>query len=245
MAHFKDKLQVFFLGILLGLLLGGSFFLFKLDQYVKELSIYKSLTHNKEQTFENPDRKGEKATEKNNPKPYYPTVAGNISHVPTVRDSSPVTDKPTIAERTIADSIKISDSSALATMNREEFVIRKDERITSRTVEIQNNGPVASNSVIQKDSVAAKMAGVREDHPYARQYAVVEFWSSPLNYKGYKMSLNKVILYGLSESENVRLYKLEDEIYLQSGSSTFHLEYSNEFHPYEKVTSELLLAKLK
>src|ERR1044071_3115140 len=46
-SFFRDKLQVFFLGLLLGLVLGGGFFLLKLDQYVKELSFYKSLTEEK------------------------------------------------------------------------------------------------------------------------------------------------------------------------------------------------------
>ena len=44
-SYFRDKLQVFFLGFLLGIVLGGGFFLLKFDSYIKDLSFYKSLTN--------------------------------------------------------------------------------------------------------------------------------------------------------------------------------------------------------
>ena len=44
LSYFRDKLQVFFLGLLFGLVIGGGFFLLKMDQYVKELSFYRSIT---------------------------------------------------------------------------------------------------------------------------------------------------------------------------------------------------------
>src|SRR4051812_41916314 len=41
MTGLKDKIQIFLIGLLLGILLGGSFFILKLDGYFKQLSFYK------------------------------------------------------------------------------------------------------------------------------------------------------------------------------------------------------------
>jgi len=244
MAHFKDKLQVFFLGLLLGLLLGGGFFLFKLDQYVKELSIYKSLTQHKEQSSETSDVKGDKQGPVSTVHSYGQSNPGPNPKLQVQRDSMPVSEL-TSSKKQGNDSLRKSDSTFQSTANTENIVIRKDELLTAHTVEVLNINPVASNSVTQKDSIAAKMAGVREERSSGRQFSSVEFWSSPLNFKGYKMSHNKVVLYGISEPENMKLYKLDDEVYLLCGTAVFHLEYSNDFHAYERVTSDGILSKLK
>ncbi len=245
MAHFKDKLQVFFLGLLLGLLLGGGFFLFKLDQYVKELSIYKSLTQHKEQPDESSSVKGDKPGPVSTGHSYGPSNPGPNPKLQTKRDSMPVSELTSSSQKQSNDSLRKSDSTLLSSSNTENIVIRKDELLTAHTVEVLNINPVASNSVTQKDSAAAKMAGIREERSSGRQFSSVEFWSSPLNFKGYKMSHNKVVLYGISEPENMKLYKLDDEIYLLCGTAVFHLEYSNDFHGYERVTSDGILSKLK
>jgi hypothetical protein len=245
MSHFKDKLQVFFLGLLLGLLLGGGFFLFKLDQYVKELSIYKSFSHNKEQYAEHVSEKEEKKNEKNTSR-YTP-----FAHTETIQQASRQSDTSAVRNgsgRTAygSDSLKTNDSLAMHTDANEEIVLRKDQLLNTHSLEIVNVSPVASMTSQSKDSLAAKMAGVRDDRTTGgRQFCTIEIWTSPLNYKGYKMNRNKIILYGLTDTESLKAYKLDDELYLQNGSLVFHLDNTNEFRPYEKVSSEAILSKLK
>jgi hypothetical protein len=244
MSHFKDKLQVFFLGLLLGLLLGGGFFLFKLDQYVKELSIYKSFTQHNEQSASQTGKE-EQIEEKKAVKPVVQIPAGHSNELTPSRDTAHKADKPLLAEKSISDSLKSSDSLAPVSANQDDIVLKKDELLFSRSVELINISPVANNISNSKDSLAAKVAGVRDDRPSGRQFCPVEIWTSPLNYKGYKMSRTKIILYGLNDADALRLFKLDDEIYLHCGSQVFRMEYTNEFHPYEKVISENILSKLK
>ncbi len=245
MSNFKDKLQVFFLGLLLGLLLGGGFFLFKLDQYVKELSIYKSFSHSKDQTAEHISDKDEKNNEKINSK-YKPLPHSDQPQTMQHTDSLSSKKANFKAAGSSADSLKNTDSVSFQARQNEEIVLRKDLLLNSRSIEILNMSPVASNSTLSKDSLAAKLAGVREEHPAnSRQFCSLEFWTSPLNYKGYKMNRNKIVLYGFNGSESLKVYKLDEEIYLQEGSQVFHLDNTNEFHPYDKVSSEAILSKLK
>src|ERR1035437_1411750 len=44
MSSFKDKSQVFVIGLMAGLIVAGGFFILKLDNYFKELSFYKSIS---------------------------------------------------------------------------------------------------------------------------------------------------------------------------------------------------------
>jgi hypothetical protein len=248
MSGFKDKLQIFFLGLLLGLLLGGGFFLFKLDQYVKELSIYKSITHSND-TFANGSVLQEHEISNKN------TGHNTLDHTPNT--PAPGAGKKVSAQlalsvpqtRQTEDSLKASDSVAHAPaepkISAEDIVLRKDELLSTRLLEEFNISMVAANSVNLYDSLAAKMAGVRDEHAASRQFSTVEFWSSPLNYRGYKMNRSKLILYGIADASGVRLYKLDEEIYLHTDSQVYRLDYTNDFKPYERVTSEAILAKLK
>jgi hypothetical protein len=246
MSNFKDKLQVFFLGLLLGLLLGGGFFLFKLDQYVNELSIYKSFSHTHDPNTDLASEKEDKSKEKINSR-YKPMTAAESnpqrSHQP---DSSRALNGSGNIRNAKTDSLKTNDSLNQVSAGNEDIILRKDQLVQSRSLELINVSAVASNSVAAKDSLAAKMAGVRDDHANGgRQFCSVEIWTSPLNYKGYKMNRNKIMLYGLNDPESLKVFKLDDEIYLQNGSQLFHLENTNDFKPYEKVSSEAVLSKLK
>jgi hypothetical protein len=243
MAGMKDKLQVFFLGLLLGIILGGAFFLLKIDQYLKELSANLAHSHHSDPVPE----KAEKKEEDKTGKPVEKSKTFTFSENHPVNSTGDSAKKASSVVKNIkehADSTKQVDS--LRTNNPDEnIVIRKDEMLTSRTVELLNISPVASNSNGSKDSLAAKLAGVREDKTGGRQFRTLEFWTSPLNYKGYKMNRNKIVLYGLPDSDGIKLFQLDDEIYLQNGTVTYHLESGNDFRTYEKVNSESILSKLK
>lgn len=244
MSQFKDKLQVFFLGLLLGLVLGGSFFVFKLDEYVKELSIYKSLTSSSPKTTENAPEKDDGNTSKQNPKPHIPANTSETTAHATVTDSLNNQKLTQSTGHTTPDSLQPKDSIRSESVT-EDIIIRKDQLMNSRSLEIVNTNPVASNVNGQKDSLAAKMAGVRDEHVTGRQFCSVEFWVSPLNYKGYKMNRNKIVLYGFPDPETVRLFRLDEEIYLHSSSAVYKLDYTSDFRPYEKVTNEAVLSRLK
>ncbi|MFI5149543.1 MAG: hypothetical protein ACHQRM_07390 [Bacteroidia bacterium] len=244
MAGFKDKIQVFLLGLLLGIILGGAFFLLKIDQYLKELSSNLARTHHSESIPDKQEKKEENKTEKPQDKPRTFAFTENRSSG-TVSDSVKTAAALVKSVKEHADSVKTGDSLAAAKQPDENIIIRKDEMLSSKTLELLNISPVASNNGGNKDSLAAKMAGVREDRSTGRQFRLLEFWTSPLNYKGYKMNRNKLVLYGLPDSETIKLFQLDEEIYLQYNNLTYHLEYGNDFRAYEKVLSEAILSKLK
>ena len=67
----------------------------------------------------------------------------------------------------------------------------------------------------------------------------MEFWKSPINYKGYKMANRKILLYGLiPTTENISLHESNDSIFLNYNNDKFFLKNTFEFKPYTKIPKE-------
>lgn len=221
-SYFRDKLQVFILGFLLGIVLGGGFFLLKLDSYVKELSFYKSLTH-KDDKDENDlntlkdesDRpKPKKTVEKT--RSYDKSAKGNVEY---------------------AGDTAATDSAAAPVIRNpqaggDEIIVRKDELLDSKTLSVANLDMPA-------DSANAKTAA---DNTH---FVTIEFWKSPLNYRGYKFSRSRLVLFGFETSDVAGLYKTQNSTYLKTAIGVFRIEISSDFHQLERVTDESLIARMQ
>ena len=93
-----------------------------------------------------------------------------------------------------------------------------------------------------KDTLTGQLAGVSSDD-FPNMF-FVEFWKTPLNSKGYRMTRNRVILYGASDFSNVTIYKVDDSFYLKSEEQVYKLSAGTEFKPMERVNDSNLLARI-
>jgi len=228
MASFRDKLQVFFLGLLTGLVLGGGFFVLKLDDYVKQLSFYKSLTEDTDKNGEGSDKIADEPQEK---KPTKPKTKKDKPVASYSADSVPgaYLDGDTLA----ADSL---DAPPSVFDPDDEIIVKKDELVGQRTL------AVTDLDAAPKDTALEKLSGIREPQLKTMQ---VEFWRSPLNYRGYKMSRNKLVLFGTEPADEVSLYKSGDEMYLRNPQGVFRIQPGGDFRQAERVTDAAVLARLK
>jgi hypothetical protein len=245
MSSFKEKSQVFVMGLMAGLIIAGGFFILKLDDYFKELNFYKNIV--KTFTFKNNSNKEtlvkvedtEPAKEKKNKDIIRNKSISSTTDSNSVKKTSAnfILDADTLAKHSVKDSVLPVNSAA-----QEDIVIRKDELLTSKTVEVINlNSPTSSGG--SKDSLLQKVSGIKEDK--TKQMMNVELWQSPLNYKGYKMGKYKIVLYGIVSSEGLKIYTSGNDTYLKYGPIVYKLENTSEFKPYERVTDDALLSKLK
>lgn len=216
------------MGLMLGLLVGCGFFIFKLDDYFRELNFYKHLSQKQEHVQE--EKVNEKWIGKNKSTTLYQPVA-----------------KPKITEVRVDSLSGMTESvsrksDSLAERDTLAVIVRKDELLETRQVELLNMTMLASTS---KDSLLQKVSGIRDDGNTGKQAISIEFWRSPINYKGYKMAKNKVVLFGLDRQEELSLYKLDEGIYLKLQKGVYRLEYTNVFRQLERINDEALLARLK
>jgi hypothetical protein len=238
MSSFKEKAQVFIIGLAIGLLIAGAFFILKLDDYFKELNLYKRVST----TLTTPKTKSENVEKAEESKRAVKKKEEKKVFESEIQTDT-IPDQPAVSQIPPDTLTNKSDSLYAALATDEEIVVRKDELITTRTLEIVNLSPVAKMS--SKDSLMQKVSGIKEDRSSGKQMINIELWSSPLNYKGYKMSKYKLVLYGLSTMDGIKLFKLDDVIYLKNASVVYRLDPVSDFKAYERITDEQVLNKLK
>lgn len=251
MGNFKEKSQSFIIGLMAGLIIAGGFFILKLDDYFKELNFYKNIA----KTFVSDSKNLESSVKSEDTEPVQekkikPNISKNksVSIIDSIdmkkNKTDLVLDADSLKKYLSMDTVVSKNTSVIATTSSEDIIVRKDELLSTKTVEIINLSPVAS-SRNSKDSLLQKVSGIKDDKNATKQFINIELWQSPLNYRGYKMSKYKIALYGLTSLEGVKVYILDDVIYLKNGAIVNKLENSSEFRPYERITEENLISKLK
>lgn len=208
--RFKYKIPPFIFGVTIGLLVGGAFFIFKIDDYLKKfnkpnidnIKIIEKVESNKaNESYENyVTEKKQPINTKNSPKVDYKRL----------------------------DSLIIDE---------EEVNVMKEEHLSDKKIKVIN-----LDSKVQKDTLVNKLAGVTKDE-YPDVFTV-EFWKTPLNSKGYKMTRNRIVLYGLSDFSNITIYKVEDKIYLKDDDFVYKITSSPEFKTLELLDDIELLARI-
>lgn len=69
----------------------------------------------------------------------------------------------------------------------------------------------------------------------------VEYWVSPVGFKGYRLDNAKLMLYSLNQNSGVRLFKIGKEFYLREGFNTYHLYSDGRFREFERVVNPEIL----
>lgn len=232
MSNFRDKLHGFVIGTAVGILLGGGFFILKLDDYFKELQKIKSLASAS-------DTLATKATDDNKAKKYSQKYKSQNSLNTTTFDEKTISTNTTNSQ----DSITSADSAnTIAGSLQENIQVKKDELLATKNIEVinLNNNPKLDS----KDSLIEKLSGIKEGKE-TTNYITAELWQSPINYKGYKLNKNKIIAFGMNDVELIKCYKYENAIYLKTTNALYKLDYNDDFKPFEKTTNELILVRIK
>lgn len=72
----------------------------------------------------------------------------------------------------------------------------------------------------------------------------VEFWESPVGFKGYKYTSEKLILYDIDENAALSFKELDSRLYLSLGGKYYHLEKNGTYNKFVAVTNKTLLKVL-
>lgn len=226
MNRFGKKIQLFIFGLSIGLLIGCLFFIFKLDDFFSKASLFEK--ENKASVTEElvlNENKKEKETKSHSShsSSKKSTTVGNSDTNSEVGATTP-------ASNTFSES------------EDENINVLKEELIGVKNINVKDiEGESDYKSI--SDSVLTVMSGISSNKK--NDFFMVEFWKTPLNSKGYKMTRNRVLIYGLKENADLMMVKLDDEYYLKNNSEVYKLNYSTDFKPMEKVYEASVLQKLK
>lgn len=243
--------QNFIIGLLIGIIGGGFIvwlemkdanrnFLSQILYELNTLKLEKKIAEDEHQKEKTSGAKGQKSTNRQSKLSKNDSVPDKAISPDSV--NIPVIDNDSVASST---SIKILDSLQVDSglLSSENIVVKKDRLIFSTNLKLKIKDD-SGNAGVPKDSLIGEISGVhREDDK--KEYSV-EFWESPINYKGYKMGNKKIILFGIGEEfESISLFQVDKKIYLKYYDLVFQLDPTYNFEPLKKVNDKTLLARME
>ena len=135
------------------------------------------------------------------------------------------------------NSPNINYNEVDALLNDEDIKIAEEELLSVKNIKV-----IDLDANQKRDTLTGQLAGVSStDYP---NLFFVEFWKTPLNSRGYRMTRNRVILYGLSDFSSVTIYKVDDNYYLKNDAVVYKISSGTEFKSMELVQDSDLLAKI-
>ncbi len=126
--------------------------------------------------------------------------------------------------------ISFNDVTDSAYINSDNYQVLKEELISVKNIYVKTITPIEKTH--STDSLAASLAGVT--NPSSEEFFMIEFWKTPLNSKGYKMTRSRLLIYGFPEKTDLALIKKNDNYYLRNNKMVYRLNYSSEFKPLER-----------
>jgi len=243
----SNRSLLFFLGLAIGLLGGAGFFIFKMDELIKNGNIFNSkrdtLIIQQQSPIDNPAEKNQKKEFKENKntvkKVKNDTVLSDKSSAELFAQKYPkeIPIKTILAE---SDSLLADTMQRVSAIEEDKIVVRKDELLSSKKIQVKNLEEATTPTEI--DTLLEKISGIHNKN--ADSFAV-EFWESPINYRGYKMTKNKIILFGINQNEEIKLFQLDGKIIMSQNKNYYSLHFTDNFKQFEKITSPSVLSKIK
>lgn len=228
------KILLILVGLLLGIIIGGLIVFLAVGGSVKNIYVFnQSLKENKENLINSKkEEQSSNKIEKNNKSQVI------IKYLKKDDETNNIIDDALKNEAT-DDSVLINQTFNLnedEVQEDEEIIVKKDELVHSEMLMIINLDSIKNNT---GDSLARLAANIKE--PAINQFYQVEYWKSPLNYKGYKFGKNKLVVYGIEYIDKPSIYRLKENYYFKANTKVYALEKTPEFKPLEIVNNSDVL----
>jgi hypothetical protein len=159
------------------------------------------------------------------------------------RDAN-IKERDTAIDTAIEDtSFMTMDSAATFNASEEDIEVKKDIMVASRLIAVIDKGDEKGTSL--SNDVAQKLPDADLPTEERVDTFTVEFWVSPIHYRGYKMSKSKLVLFGIENFEDVTLYRVNKAMYFNYEESWFSLATTYDFTPYQKLNETEIPQDLK
>ncbi len=212
----KRKIPSFVFGVSIGLIIGVAFFLFKLDDYFTKM---KNATLNTVKVVEQPILQEKEKSDNYTSKNKFKINTSKSNGVDYKEVDSLINDGETTEE---AETLNVATEELLSIKNIKLINLDTDLSAT--------------------DTSAANLAGVTPQK--ITDLYFIEFWKTPLNSKGYRMTKNKVMLYGFNDFSNISIFHVDGGYYIKNSEQVYKITPGSDFKPLERVVDNGLLARL-
>ena len=99
------------------------------------------------------------------------------------------------------------------------------------------SGSAASGSGSDLSALTSSLSATPEGTvPTSQRPLHVEFWESPVHYKGYQLSGNNLILYGINDADTLRFENHPDGIWMYHKAAIYRLKPSSSMQRFELIS---------
>jgi hypothetical protein len=141
-------------------------------------------------------------------------------------------------------------------LNQEEyFSVKADEFLGDTSVQLLVLAQAQAKPASQYGSEYKKNQDSRDTTEPAKDKAVagmvpgatykIEFWKSPINYKGYRFNARKLLLFGIADTSFEAVFELDGQFFLKAEQRFYFLKQDDTFNSYIPVLDKNILIRLK
>ena len=149
-----------------------------------------------------------------------------------------------LKERKLSDTVLLAMNVTNNSYYKEDVLIKSAKKTKSPTIPSNTqNSPLNNNSgVLYTDTSLIAKAQTNESKGMSKKAVgpakyQVEFWNSPINFKGYKLINQTLQLYGLNNNQ-VQLKMLNNQLYLIHKQTVYVLNTCIDGCPYKPLNDE-------
>jgi hypothetical protein len=233
MHNKPNKFIFLFIGIMIGFFLGSGIVWYKLTNNINDLfSLYKGLLFEKNKqeikTIVSKSVNEEINSEKKYKNTYIPDslLRNSDDEDNQISDRDSLTSAKTQAENNSSDG---------------NIVVAKDEMIALKKYPIEN----LKTGIQHNKNLDSLLTDDKTPKSKKNDNSVtVEFWKSPINYKGYRYDNYKLIVFGLNDYDVTRFKHYENSLYLKCRNDYYQIEPTEKFRALSIVSNSELIKNL-
>lgn len=135
--------------------------------------------------------------------------------------------------RPAQDQLKRQDSIAATDAF---FPVAADSAFNGASGAAGADGSAQAASSTQASASDSAPATASADAPTSQKPLHVEFWESPVHYKGYQLNGNNLILYGINEADSLRFENHPDGVWMYHKEAVYRLTTSSEMQRFELIS---------
>jgi hypothetical protein len=142
-----------------------------------------------------------------------------------------------VSDESVHQEVVVKQDQLLIAVSLEIF----EDTLKSRSKEMHDKESTLSSGVLDKLGPSAGL-GPTELNSSGHELAEipVEFWVSPVNYRGYKFHRNKLILFGIAEPDMVRLIREDGVLYMKYLNDVYRLDPAEDYISFVQVKGKIL-----
>ncbi len=132
-------------------------------------------------------------------------------------------------------------SDVYSIINTSNDEVARDKLILKKQIKAHTLTKTSDNTGSNIDSLLIGGKSIKEE----KNKFTVEFWESPLNYKGYKKAKNSVVLFGIKQMDEVELKLINNDLYLCLPEMYYALENTSDFKSLIPLNNQQIINQLK